>query len=91
MNELLSDTRSIALALLAVIMSLLTFLGKRHLKRIDVIEDSYVTRDDLDKTLTQMREDRLRMHEENLAAGDRVATDVQYIRTRVDAISDRQR
>lgn len=84
MNELLSDAKTVILGLLAAGLSLLTFFGKRQLKRLDTIEDEYVTRDQLSETLQQLRDDRQRMHNEN-------RTDLQYIRERVDSISDRQR
>lgn len=86
MNELLADAKTVVLGLLALLMSLLTFMGRRGLKRLDAIEaaqETYITRTELTQTLLQMRDDRLRMHEENRA-------DLQYIRTRVDSISDRQ-
>lgn len=62
----------------------------KHVARIDKIEENYVTRAELDKTITkmsaervEMRDDRLRMHQENSEA-------LQYIRERVDKLVDRQ-
>lgn len=83
MNEIFDDAKSIVLGLLGAIMALLTWWGKRQTSRIDDLERTSVTRDELSETLTQMREDRWRMHEQN-------ASELRYIRERVDGIADRQ-
>lgn len=83
MNELLQDTKAVILGLLALLMGLITFLGKRELKRLAAIEANYVTRHELSETLKVLREDQQRMHAENRA-------DMRYIRARVDTIGDRQ-
>lgn len=64
-------------------MALMTWFGKRQVSRIDRLEAAAVTRDELAKTLAQMREDRLQMHQEN-------REELRYIRERVDGIADRQ-
>lgn len=83
MNELLSDAKTIILGLVAAGLSLITFFGRRELKRLDTIEEQYVTRDELAETLSQMRDDRMQMHREN-------REELRYIRERVDGIADRQ-
>lgn len=83
MNELFSDAKTIILGLVAAGLSLLTFFGRRELKRLDTIEEQYVTRDELAETLSLMREDRMQMHREN-------REELRYIRERVDGIADRQ-
>jgi cytochrome oxidase assembly protein ShyY1 len=83
MNELLSDGKTLLLGLIGAMMALLTWLGKRQVRRIDDLERHSVTREELSKTLTQMREDRLQMHREN-------REELRYIRERVDGIADRQ-
>lgn len=83
MNEFNGDSKSIILWLFGAIMALLTWLGKRQVKRIDDLERTSVSREELAKTLTQMREDRLQMHKEN-------REELRYIRDRVDGIADRQ-
>lgn len=82
MNELFDDAKSILLVLIGVVMSLITWIGKRQIKRIDALEQSTVTREELARTLAQMREDRLQMHREN-------REELRYIRERVDGIADR--
>jgi hypothetical protein len=79
MNELLDDTKSVLLFLMGAVMTLFGWIGKRALNRLD----ECVTRDELTKTLSQMREDRLQMHREN-------REELRYIRERVDGIADRQ-
>lgn len=83
MNEIFDDAKSVILWLLGAIMAVLTWLGKRQIKRIDDLERDAVKRDELSKTLAQMREDRLQMHREN-------REELRYIRERVDGIADRQ-
>lgn len=83
MNEIFDDAKSIVLWLFGGVMALLTWLGRREIKRIDTLERESVTRKELAETLTQMREDRWRMHEQN-------ASELRYIRERVDGIADRQ-
>lgn len=83
MNELFNDAKSVVLWLLGALMALLTWWGKRQTNRIDDLERESVTRKELAETLTQMREDRWRMHEQN-------TSELRYIRERVDGIADRQ-
>lgn len=83
MNDLLDDTKSIILVLLGAVMTLFTWIGKRSIRRIDHLEANSVSREELTRTLAQMREDRLQMHREN-------REDLRYIRERVDGIADRQ-
>lgn len=75
---------------LAALLGVMGWLFKRHISRVDQIEEDYVTREELNDTITQLREerrefrdDRTRMHEENIAA-------LQYIRERVDSLVDRR-
>jgi hypothetical protein len=82
-SELLNDAKAVMLCLIGAVMSLLTWIGSRQVQRIDALEEKAVTRDELAKTLAQMREDRLHMHQEN-------REELRYIRERVDGIADRQ-
>lgn len=74
---------------LAALLGVMGWLFKRHVGRVDQIEEDYVTREELNDAITQirnerkeLREDRLRMHAENAEA-------LQYIRERVDKLVDR--
>jgi hypothetical protein len=90
MTELLSDAKTVVLWLLGALMAMLTWLGKRQINRIDRLEATSVTREDLAKTLAQMREDRLQMHEDRLQMHRENREELRYIRERVDGIADRQ-
>jgi hypothetical protein len=75
---------------LAALIAVMGWLFKRHVGRVDQIEENYVTREELNRAMTQAREerrelrdDRLRMHQENTSA-------LQYIRERVDKLVDRK-
>lgn len=90
MNDLLNDAKGVLIALIGAVTSLLLWMGRRevqridaHSQRIDALEEQSVRRDELAKTLAQMREDRLQMHREN-------REELKYIRERVDGIADRQ-
>lgn len=65
-----------------IAMAALGWLFKRHVNRVDELEKNAVTHTQLGDALKQMREDRLRMHEEN-------REDLAYIRERLDSIVDR--
>jgi hypothetical protein len=87
-NELFTPSNAIT-ALLGLLVTLLGWVFNRHVERTDARLDGLdeqlkesVTRAELDKTITQMREDRLRMHEEN-------REDLHYIRERIDVMSNR--
>lgn len=62
-------------------MALLAWLGKRLHDKVDEHDRTHVTRAELKEAITEMREDRQRMHEQNRA-------DLHYIRERVDSIAD---
>lgn len=94
MNDLFEDTKAIVIFLLGAIMTLLSWIGRQHLREfsefkknsaseIHDLKENSVTREELAKTLTQMREDRFQMHREN-------REELRYIRQRVDGIADRQ-
>jgi hypothetical protein len=75
---------------LTAVVGAIAWLFKRHMGRVDKIEENYVTREELDITVKhlrderrEMKEDRLRMHKENTEA-------LQYIRERVDSLVDRR-
>lgn len=64
---------------IAALLAIFGWALRRFVKRMD----SMVTREELDKAITQIREERVRMHQENTDA-------LQYIRERVDALVDRR-
>lgn len=75
---------------LAAVIAVGGWLFKRHVSRVDQIAENYVTREELNDTIQQLRnerkelrEDRLRMHQENTDS-------LQYIRERVDKLVDQR-
>lgn len=89
MNDLLADAKSVFLGLLALLMSLLSWIGLRQIKRIDDLERDAVTREELRETLAQMREDRQRMHNENQRQLDSIDGTVTGIHQRIDRLLER--
>lgn len=76
----------IASCLGALVLALSAYINNRfksHGKRLGRLERECISRDELEQTITHMREDRLRMHAENRES-------LQYIRERVDNLVDRQ-
>jgi hypothetical protein len=76
---------------LAALLAVFGWLFKREIGRVDDIEESYVTREELSASIQQireerkeMREDRQRMHQENSVA-------LQHIQERLDKLVDRSR
>ena len=72
MNDLLNEYKNAALALLSAISGILTALWVRMNGQMDSLtarvvslEKTAVTRDELDKKLNEMREERKSMHAEN--------------------------
>lgn len=80
MNELLSDPR-LSMALVGVLMSFFGFIAKRLHDKVEQHQRDHVTREELRETIAEERGDRERMHLEN-------RTDLQYIRVRIDSMSD---
>lgn len=76
MNELLSDTKSIILGLLGLVVALLSWASKRLYDRVDNHLDrhdlTYVTRPELDKRIIEMNQDREDKHQQNIATLARI-------------------
>ena len=89
MNELLADAKSVFLGLLALLMSLLSWIGLRQIKRLDDLERNAVSREELRETLTEIREDRQRMHTENQRQLDSIDSTVTGIHQRIDRLLER--
>lgn len=72
--------------ILGVFMALLAWIGKIGWNKIDRLEDTYVSREDLERYMDQMREDRLEMHQENTGRLDRLADDMNRVHDRIDQV-----
>ncbi len=84
------DPKSFVALICAALFGIVTFFTRRTVQswdtRITALEAKQVfsvSRDDLAHTLREMRDDRIRMHQEN-------TDQLRYIRERVDSIIDRQ-
>jgi hypothetical protein len=76
---------------LTALIAIGAWLFKRHVSRVDQIEEDYVTREELDKTITQLRDEREDMREDGLRMHQENSKSLQYIRERVDSLVDRSR
>lgn len=86
MNEILADPKSIILGLLTVLMSIITWIGKDHMKRLRALEADAVRRGDLEKLREDIKQDRLEMHHENQDKLDRIDETVTSTHQRIDAL-----
>lgn len=91
MHELLSDTKTVFLGLLAVLMALITWIGKRQVKRIDDLEAYAVRKAELAQLREDIRRDRSDMHEENRWKLDKIETGISNLTQRIDQLMDRPR
>lgn len=73
MNELLSDTPRVLWALFGIIGTLIGVIGaialyvfKGHVKRIDFIEENFVSKTDLDRRFEEMYSRQDQRHDDNL-------------------------
>jgi cell division protein FtsB len=72
--------------ILGVFMALLAWIGKIGWNKIDRLEDTYVSREDLERYMDQMREDRIEMHQENSGRLERLADDMNRVHDRIDQV-----
>lgn len=72
MNEVSDLLKTGLFFLAALVVGFVGWFGKRNSERIDSLEKCVVTRQELEKTLTQMREDRMEQHHENRAYLERI-------------------
>lgn len=75
MYEILSDPKALALFLLGGYVTLLTWAGKRAIKKFDDLNDNAVR-----------REEMLRLHSENTARLDKINDGVERTHERIDDI-----
>lgn len=80
MSELFSDAKAILIFVLGVLTSVLAFFTRRAINDIDELKKSRVTREELKDALREMKDERVRMHQQN-------REDLQYIRARMDSLS----
>lgn len=65
MNETQEFLKTALFFLLAIIVGFVAWFGKRNSERIDSLEKCSVTRDELERLMSQARQDRVAQHIEN--------------------------
>lgn len=85
-NEILADPKSIILGLLAILMSIITWIGKDHMKRLRALEADAVRKADLEKLRKDIADDRMAMHNQNQNKLDRIDATVTSTHQRIDAL-----
>lgn len=80
MNDFFSDPKSAALGLLGTLVGVITWLGKREIRRIDKALDESVRRHEFE----QLRKDMDSRHGENIARLDRIDTATTGTHKRID-------
>lgn len=65
MNESVENLKSAFIFVLTVLVGLIGWIGKRNADKLDSLEKLTVTREELTKALSDIRTDRLNMHQEN--------------------------
>lgn len=82
MNEVVDFLKTALWFLIAIIVGFVSWFGKRNAERIDSLEKCVVTRQELEKTLAQMREDRMEQHHENRSYLERIEHKIDENETR---------
>lgn len=80
MNDLFNDPKAIALWLLGSLMSLMAWIGNKHVKRLEALEGTAVRKDEL----AQLRTDMERRHGENTAKLDNIDEGITGTHRRID-------
>lgn len=78
-------------AILAVFMSLLASIGEIYRRRVDKINENYVSKADLEGLLRSLRDDRQRMHQENLDSQREIRGSIERVHDRIDEIYGKSR
>lgn len=73
MNDLLTDWKNAAIALLGALVGVLSYLGRGALKRLEWLEQNAATKADMNQR-----------HQENLERLDRIETGVTDTHRRID-------
>jgi hypothetical protein len=76
-------------ALLTTVIGLLAFMLNLYRRKVDRIEDkhaSFVSRDELQRHMDLIRDDRLRMHEENQDRLREIGSDIRAVHVRIDQV-----
>lgn len=72
MNDLYDLVKTALFAVVAIAAGFVGWILKRNAERLECLEKTSVTQEHLEKTLVQLREDRLEQHHENRASLERI-------------------
>ena len=67
-------------------MGLIGWIGEIYRRRVDKIDENHISRDEFQRYMDQVRDDRLEMHQENLGRLDRIGDDMDRIHSRIDLV-----
>ena len=76
-------------ALLGSLLTLVAFMLNLYRRKVDRMEEQHaasVTRDELEKYMDRIREERQRMHEENIERLSAIGSDIRAIHMRIDRV-----
>jgi len=74
-------------AILGLLLAVISFIVNMYRQKIDRLELShrnFVTREELERHVAQIRDDKLQMHRENLTRMDRIDDAINRVQDRVD-------
>lgn len=72
--------------ILGVLVGLIGWIGEIYRRRVDKIDENHISREEFQRYMDQVREDRLEMHQENLGRLDRIGDDMDRIHSRIDLV-----
>lgn len=67
-------------------VSLMAAVFEYYRRKVDRIHEKYVSKEALQQYLTEMREDRQRMHAENLDVQKEIRVSIERVHTRIDQV-----
>jgi hypothetical protein len=71
-------------SILTAFVGLLASIGEIYRRRIDRINDTYVSKEALRQFMEVMRDDRQRMHQENLDSQHQIRSSIERVHERID-------
>lgn len=83
MNEVSGEIQRALVWIIGILMAVLGFFVKRQIDRQDQLESRACTREELQKCISDMRDERAVMHEENRDSLDRIHERVDKIWERI--------
>jgi hypothetical protein len=76
-------------AVITLLVTVVAFMLNIYRRKVDKLESQHiklVTREELQRHMDQIRDDRLRMHDENIERLKDIAADIRAVHIRVDQV-----